>query len=521
MTATPAPSAQPADPSVAPLVERAAGAAPDHLDADDARLRELGYPPQLKRALGLFQNMSVGFTYLSPVVGVYALFALLLPVGGPAALFWSIPLVVVGQTLVALVFGEVSSHWPLAGGVYQWARRLLGSRYGWMTAWVYLCALMATISSVAVLADVFFAALLGYESTATTKFLLAAALLGLGGLLNLAGPRALGRVALAGFWAEVVGSVGLGVYLLVFHNRAGLDVVTDTTHVSGDSVTTGMTTATFLGALLFSMWIFYGFEACGDVAEEVRDASRRVPRAMLLTIGVAAASSVVITLGFLVGIPDYGALFAGGDDPIATVLDDAFGGSTVLVDAMYALICLAFVSCVLAIQAATSRLLFSFARDRMVPFSHVVAHVNRHRVPDRAIIATTLTPLAIAAVDVFATGGRLVYFAIAGMYVAFQLVVFAALVARLRGWRPEGRFTLGRAGLVVNAAALAYGVFGIWVLCTQGGAFAADGNFVDRNLVVVSLVVVVGAGLAYLLLARPTRALDEEEVATSRYRGVA
>jgi amino acid transporter len=478
---------------------------------DDARLRELGYRPQLRRALGLFGNMSVGFTYLSPVVGVYALFALLLPVGGPAALFWSIPFVAAGQLLVALTFGEVASHYPVAGGIYQWARRLVGRNYGWLAAWVYLCALMATISSVAVLANAFFAALFEYEATTTSTFLLAVSLLVLGGVINLMGPRALGRVALAGFWAEVVGSVVLGAYLLLFHNRAGLGVVLDTTHLDGDAVVTGFTVSTFLGALLFSMWIFYGFEACGDIAEEVRDASRRVPRAMLLTIGVAVGSVVLVTLGFLVGIEDYPALLASGEDPISVVLASAFGGSEVLTKIVYAMICVAFVSCVLAIQAATSRLLFSLARDRVLPAGRVLAGVNRHGVPVAAIVATTATPAVVAAVDSFVTEGRMVYFAIAGMYVAFQCVVLGALVARLRGWRPAGRFSLGPAGVLVNVVALAYGIFGIWVLSTRGGAFDEAGGFVDRNLVVLSLLLVVGFGLAYLALRRPTRHLAETE----------
>src|SRR3954467_14143370 len=42
---------------------------------DDARLASLGYTPQLNRVLGLFANFSVAFTYLSPMVGIYSLFA--------------------------------------------------------------------------------------------------------------------------------------------------------------------------------------------------------------------------------------------------------------------------------------------------------------------------------------------------------------------------------------------------------------------------------------------------------------
>ena len=44
-------------------------------DAQDAAaLAKLGYRQQLTRALGLSGNFAIGFTYLSPLVGVYSLF---------------------------------------------------------------------------------------------------------------------------------------------------------------------------------------------------------------------------------------------------------------------------------------------------------------------------------------------------------------------------------------------------------------------------------------------------------------
>ncbi len=96
-------------------------------DADAAQLAELGYEPQFNRDMSLAANFALGFTYLSPVVGVYALFAFALAEAGPPML-WSFFIVGSGQFLVALVFGEVVSQYPLAGGVYPWARRLWGRR---------------------------------------------------------------------------------------------------------------------------------------------------------------------------------------------------------------------------------------------------------------------------------------------------------------------------------------------------------------------------------------------------------
>src|SRR6201992_1775456 len=103
--------------------------APQTAAPGDARLRGLGYQPQLNRVLGLFANFSVAFTYLSPMVGIYSLFALGVGTGGPAYL-WLTILPVVGMLFVALVFGEFARHYPVAGALSQYSKFFVGSGGG-------------------------------------------------------------------------------------------------------------------------------------------------------------------------------------------------------------------------------------------------------------------------------------------------------------------------------------------------------------------------------------------------------
>ena len=64
--------------------------------SDAEHLASLGYKSEFKREMTLWQNFSLGFTYLSPVVGVYSLFALALAAGGPP-MFWWIAICGIGQ----------------------------------------------------------------------------------------------------------------------------------------------------------------------------------------------------------------------------------------------------------------------------------------------------------------------------------------------------------------------------------------------------------------------------------------
>src|SRR5437764_4767836 len=125
----------------------APAAAPGAVMDDDARLASLGYKPQLNRVLGLFANFSVAFTYLSPMVGIYSLFILGVGTGGPAYL-WLTILPVVGMLFVALVFGELASHYPVAGALYQYSKFSVGPKYGWFVGWFYGIALLVTVAAV-------------------------------------------------------------------------------------------------------------------------------------------------------------------------------------------------------------------------------------------------------------------------------------------------------------------------------------------------------------------------------------
>jgi hypothetical protein len=63
--------------------------------------------------MNVWSTLALGFTYLSPLVAIYALFGLGLMTGGPGSIFW-ILIVAAGQMLVALVMGEVVSQFPIA-----------------------------------------------------------------------------------------------------------------------------------------------------------------------------------------------------------------------------------------------------------------------------------------------------------------------------------------------------------------------------------------------------------------------
>ena len=505
-------------------------------DLDDTRLADLGYQPQLRRVLGLFSNFSVAFTYLSPMVGIYSLFVLGLGTGGPAYI-WLNFIPVIGMLFVALVFGELASHYPVAGALYQYSKFSVGPGYGWFVGWFYGFALLITVAAVDTGVVSYLTALthnwFGWNLDPTNQFTIlwmTVLLLLIQTILNVTGARVMGRVAQFGVYVEIVGTFGIAVILANhgFHHGLGYLFTTQgQEHASTNALALdfhGSWLAAALIAVLAPVYIYYGFESAGDISEETKDAGRQVPRAMRLALIWGGIASFVLTAALLLAIPGDGAngVSKAVNGGVPFILGQLPSG---VQDFLLLMIIFAFFSCGTSIQGAGSRLAFSYARDEALPRSSWTSRVHsRFGTPVNALIAGAVIT-ALFVLLVFASpahdehflfitypGGvnalvALVSFGVSGIYLSFLMTVIAALVARARGWIPEGRFTLGRWGMVVNIIALAYlGLMLINVVLPTGLASPrAYFNLDWITLLVMFVIAVVGA--IYFFIARPDRGI--------------
>ena len=467
------------------------------IERDAAQLRSLGYVSHFDRSISIWENFALGFTYLSPVVGVYTIFATTFAAGGPP-MFWTYLFVGMGQLLVCLVFGEIVSQFPISGGIYPWARRLFGKRWAWMAGWVYGWALFVTLAAIATGAAPFVAQLLALPGTPSQLTTIALALIGITTILNLSGTRLLARVAMFGFVCELIGAIAVGSYLLLFARHQPFSALIDTASLH----TGGGYLPAFLASALGAMFCYYGFEACGDVAEETPDAGRTIPKSMRLTIYVGGVAALWVCLGLVLAVPDVGAVMSGKDkDPVVTVLKTAMGETGLRL--VIAVVTVSFISALLSLQAAASRLLFAYARDQMIVGSEHLRHLSPGRhVPAKALLVAGAVPalIAISAHWLENAIATIISFASVGIYIAFQMIVVAALVARARGWRPGGSFTLGAWGWPVNVAALTYGLAAI---VNMSWPRSPDSPWFTNYGVVVTSVGVIVLGFVYMMIWRP------------------
>lgn len=481
--------------------EPTAPAAPH--DEDAALLAALGYEydSTFKRDMTFWGNVALGFTYLSPVVAVYTMFSVSLGQAGPP-MFWSLLIAGVGQFFVALVFGEIVSNYPVAGGVYPWSRRLWGRKWAWMNGWVYIVAMFATIASVSYGAGPFLGTLFDAEAGVKTTVVCALVMIALATFLNLSGTRILNTAAMVGLICELGGAVAVGAWLLITARQHDVTVLFDA-FGAGDGKSYFVA---FSAAALIGIFQYYGFEACGDVAEEIKNPGRQIPKAMRWTIYIGGFAAMFVAFALILAVPNFEAVIAdhnagSTNDPLTAVLIAAFG--PVAYKFVIAIVLVSFLSCLISLQAAVSRLTYSMSRDGILPFSATLVKVREKTgVPSNALVLAAIVPASIILLSILIPDAlvTIISFSSVGIYIAFQMVVLAALRARFLGWKPAGAFRLGAWAYPVNILALSWGILGIagiaWPRTPEEPWYV---NFI----VLLTAAAVLGVGALYMWAKKP------------------
>jgi amino acid transporter len=420
--------------------------------SDQQDLATFGYKQELHRALGLFSSFAAAFSYISPSTGIFTLFFLgLATVGG--AFFWTWPIVALGQFIVALNFAEVSSHYPVAGSVFQWTKYLAGRQYAWFTGWIYIFAGILTVTSVVVTIPLAVLPVLynmGWHLKVTAlhdQIWVAAIVLVLITVLNIFSVKLVAVVNNTGVFFEIVGMVIFAIVMLIVHRHQHLSALTNGggTHINLSSFTL---------AMFMSLFVIYGFDTASTLAEETHEPRRRAPQAVLMSVGGAFVIGGIFLVAMILAIPNMGTAVKGAFGPVQ-IIEANF--STFWSTIYLLVVTAAIFVCCMCIMAATVRLCFGMARDNRLPASRTLSKVHPTL---KTPIAACITVAVIAAIPMlkFAGAGTVAVAATAMIYLSYFLGNLAILWARGHGWpKVKTPFSLGKWGLPINILALIYG----------------------------------------------------------------
>ena len=406
--------------------------------------------------MGGFSNFALSFSIISVLTGVFSTYKTAIQAGGPAGLGIGWPLVCCGTLLVALAMAELASAFPTAGALYHWSALLGGAGAGWMVAATNFVGQVAIVAAIDVACAKALASTLALGPRATLP--LFAGVLATHAVVNLWSIRLVAWLNDFSATVHVLGVAALVGLLAVFGHaqpvaflaHTGFTMRADHVYALG-----------FLNALTLGMWTMTGFDASAHASEETHDPARRAPRGILASVVVSAIAGYALIVALTLAIGDLPKI-AGDDDPALAILRTALGERAGRVAMGAAIVAMWF--CGLSSVTSASRTFYAFARDDGLPLSRFIRRVSaRFRTPPPAIAVAVLLPCLLVLVTSRlsdAVFDAVTSLATTALYVSYAAPIALGVAARWRGaWTHRGPWNLGRAGVPIACAAVAYSAF--------------------------------------------------------------
>lgn len=357
--------------------------ADDSLEGDVERF---GYSQELKRSLTFTDLLVYGLIFMVPIAPFGIFGGVYQASGGMVALAYVIGMVAMAFT--ALSYAQMSRAFPMAGSVYTYAGRGLHPAAGFLAGWLILLdyvlvpALLYIIAAIAMHSFVAAIPVWGW----VILFIL------VNTLVNYFGIETTAKVNRVLLVAEIIVLIiFLVIGIAAIANGKG-DGFSFRPVYDADTFSIGLV----FSAVSVAVLSFLGFDGISTLAEENKEGARQIGRATVAALVLAGTLFIVQTWVAALLVPDRDALLTNGD-PGGTAFYDAaeFAGGHWLsvLTAVATAIAWGFANALVA-QAATSRLLYSMARDRQLPGFLASVH-PKHRVPENATFLVAAVSIVV------------------------------------------------------------------------------------------------------------------------------
>lgn len=412
------------------------------------------YTQELSRSLTFKGTVLITLSAVTPASSVFIIVpAVVLAVGGASVASFAAAGIV--GVLMAFCYAELASAFPIAGGEYSFAARVLGRSSGFALFLMNTLSLVLIIGVIALGTGEYLAAAF---ASADTKWV-GVAVIVFATLVALCNIRANAWITGTFLAIEIAALVVLSV--LGFVNVT--QPVSELWHAQSSSG--GALVAVGAGAIVAQMataiFAYNGYGAAIYFSEETKDASRTIAKTILWSLGITVAAEIIPLIAVVLGTPSMTKLLA-SDAPMSYFVI-ARGGST-LNTVMSLAIAIAIINAVVAITLQGGRTLYGSARDHAypAPVSRALAYVHPTL---RTPVTATLVIGALAAVVasivplsalITATGATLV--------LLYAIVALSAIMGRVNGTTTHAHYKmpLWPAAPVIIILVLAYVTYELW-----------------------------------------------------------
>jgi amino acid transporter len=431
----------------------------------------------LRQVLRLSQVLSLTLAVVAPAASVFTFVPILVARSGTGAIH-SLLIAAIISLPVALVYAELSSAYPSAGGEYVIIRHILGRRFGFLflglavVTTIFVVALFALSAATYIIPNASLMQL--YIVSFTVIFVISII-----GTINIKRNSILVAVVLSieGLILSFITAIGF-----IQASKQSLTNVVVSPATLNENGTLGSTTVTsIILTSAISLSVYAGFGSGVYFSEETFTARRILPKIVLLTLGIAALSEILPVVALLSAMADihaflqeknvfFGFLVA----KLGTEANEFFNLG----------VALAIVNADLAILLMGARLMFCTGRDRVW---HTIVNDALSRIHPKfqsPWIATCICG-SLAVVALIIGLDRLVTITSTSLVATYAAMCVCALATRHRSLRKALDYQMPWYPVppILGLLALLYILYVNWML--------------DTNSVVATLLIFAASGCYY------------------------
>ncbi|KAH6915535.1 amino acid permease-domain-containing protein [Coprinopsis sp. MPI-PUGE-AT-0042] len=386
--------------------------------------------------------------------------------GGPAGLIWSFVWTWFGFSMVMLSLAEMSSMAPTAGGQYHWVsefsppkvQKIASHFVGWMSTLSWQAGTASGPFLVGTLIQS--SAIVMYPDYAPTRWqgtLMVIAVTFLVWSSNIWGSKDMPMLQNFMLVIHVFGFLAIIIVFWVLSPRSSAEV-TFTQFTDGGGW--GSMGLSLMVGQISAIYACICSDGVAHLAEEVKDAGKTVPRAMIGAYLMNGVIGLVFLVSYMFMITDLdAALNDASGYPHIWVFSQAVGPKGVV--ALNAIPTILIFAGTLTYNFSTSRQTWAFARDNGLPFSSWIGKVDKKLdVPANSVTFTCACTVLLSLINI---GSDVAFNAIISLNVVSLMITYvfsigAVLYRRITAPQllPSCPWSLGRWGVPVNVGGVLY-----------------------------------------------------------------
>lgn len=364
--------------------------------AEEIALKNLGYEQQLKRSFSLIGIVGFSFSIVTCWSALSGVLIIGAESGGPPVMVWSWVGVCAVSLTVAYSMAEMCSAYPVAGGQYSWvavlAPKKMARGFSYICGWFMIIGILAMGATNNFITANWILGITNLNSPGYTiqrwqTVLVAYAIGAVSLCINVFGPRLLEKLSKGLLIWNVCAFITILVTILAVndHKQSPSFVFKDFVNLTGF----GGGYAAIVG-LLQSAFGMCCYDAPAHMTEEIHDARKQAPRAIVLSVYIGAITGFAFLLAACFCIGD---IETTAESATGVPIVEIFYNSTNKVGASILTVLLIVIGfgASNALTAEGGRAVYAFARDQGLPFSGVWSKVEpRKQIPVFALCLTVL-----------------------------------------------------------------------------------------------------------------------------------